>query len=206
MTDSSRRPDIAICSVRGIGVAVRVRTWTSSRSAFSLSLWVDPEMLLLVDNDQAQLLELDRFRQQRMGADDDVDRALLEPFLGRLGLGRGDQPRQAADLDREALEALDEVRIMLAGEQGGRADQRDLIARHRRDERGAQRHLGLAEADVAAHQPVHRLAAPQIVEHLGDRPVLVVGLLIGEAVDERGIAAVGLGDLRRGGWRGSRRS
>ena len=50
------------------------------------------------------------------------------------------------------------LRVMLAGEQGGRADQRHLHARHRDDERGAQRDLGLAEADIAAHQPVHRLA------------------------------------------------
>ena len=36
--------------------------------------------------------------------------------------------------------------------------------RHRRDERGAQCYLGLAEADVAAHQPVHGLAALQVVQ------------------------------------------
>src|SRR3546814_2063010 len=30
MTDNSRRPDIAICSVRGMGVAVSVRTCTRS--------------------------------------------------------------------------------------------------------------------------------------------------------------------------------
>ena len=55
MTDSSRRPDSAICSVRGIGVAVRVSTWTSARSAFSRSLCVDPEVLLLVDDDEAEV-------------------------------------------------------------------------------------------------------------------------------------------------------
>ena len=84
------------------------------------------------------------------------------------------------------MEAVDEIAVMLAGQQRGRADQRDLIPGHRRDEGGAQRHFGLAEADVAAHQPVHRLAALQVFQHLGDRPVLVVGLLIGEAVDDCG--------------------
>ena len=39
----------------------------------------DAEMLLLVDDDQAEVVELDRLAQQRMGADDDVDRALGEP-------------------------------------------------------------------------------------------------------------------------------
>ena len=107
-----------------------------------------------------------------------------EPFLGLLGLGRGHEAREPPDVDRESVQALDEVREMLPGEQGGRADQRDLLARHRHHERGAERDLGLAEADIAAHQPVHRLAGFEVLEHVLDRPVLVVGFLIGEAVDE----------------------
>ncbi len=43
------------------------------------------------------------------------------------------------------------------------------------------RHLGLAEADIAADQPVHRVAGAEIVEHRIDGGVLVLGLLIGEA-------------------------
>ena len=150
-----------------------------------------PEMLLLVDNHEAQLLELDRFRQQCVGADDDVDNAVFDALAGALGFGRRDQPRQSPDFDREALKARDEGRIMLAREQGGRADQRDLVSGHRGDERGAQRDLGLAEADIAAHQPVHRLAAGQILEHLADRAILVLGFLIGEAVDELRIGRIG---------------
>ena len=46
---------------------------------------------------------------------------------------------------------------------------------------GAQRHLGLAEADIAADQPVHRPALLQIVEHRFDGGKLVLGLLIGKA-------------------------
>ena len=125
---------------------------------------------------------------------DDVDLAGREPLLGRLGLGGGDEARQPADLDREALEALLEGVEMLAGEEGGRRDQRDLHPRHRGDEGGAQRDLGLAEADIAADQPVHRLAGGEIVDHLADRAVLIVRLLIREAVDEGGVAGVRLGD------------
>ena len=149
-------------------------------------------MLFLVDNHQPQLLEFGLFRQQRVGADDDVDLTRLEPLASLLDLGRRDQPRQPPDLDRETLEALGEVGEMLAHQQSCRRDHRDLIAAHRRDERGAQGDLGLAEPDVAAHQAVHRLARLQIVEHVGNRPVLIVGLLIREAVDERGITVVGL--------------
>ena len=152
----------------------------------------DPEMLLFVDNDQPQLLELDAFREEGVGADDDVHRAILEPFAGPFRLGRRDQPREAADLDREAFEALGEIVEMLAGEESRRPDQRDLVAGHGGGEGGAQGNLGLAEPDVAADQPVHRRPLGEIVEHVADRPILVLGLLIGEAVDERGVGAVNL--------------
>ena len=46
-------------SVRGIGVAVSVSTSTSLRSCFSRSLCRDAEPLLLVDDDQAEVLERD---------------------------------------------------------------------------------------------------------------------------------------------------
>ena len=78
-------------------------------------------MLLLVDDDEAQLLELDAFPEDRVRADDDVDLTGLQVFPGLLRLGRGHQPRQPADPDREAVKPLDEVPVVLAGEQGGRA-------------------------------------------------------------------------------------
>ena len=37
-------------------------------------LVLDAEMLLLVDDEQAEIGELDVLAEQRMGADDDVDR------------------------------------------------------------------------------------------------------------------------------------
>ena len=50
----------------------------------------DAEMLLLVDDDQAEVLELDGLAEERVGADDDVDgavgKALLD--LGEFGCGR----------------------------------------------------------------------------------------------------------------------
>ena len=70
---------------------------------------------------------------------------------------------------------------MLAGEERGRGDDRDLHAGHGGDEGGAQRHLGLAEADVAADEAVHGLAGFEVLEHVGDGGELVVGLGVGEA-------------------------
>ena len=79
---------------------------------------------------------------------------------------------------------------MLARQQRRRHHDRDLLAAHRRDEGGAQRHLGLAEADVAADQPIHRPAGAEIVEHRVDGGLLVLGLLVGEAGAELLVHAV----------------
>ena len=144
----------------------------------------DAEALLLIDDDEAQVLELGLLRQDRMRADDDVDIALGQPFARVLHLLGGNEARKAADLQREAGESLGKILVVLAGEQGGGRDHRDLLSVHRRDESGAQRDLGLAETDIAADQPVHRLAAFQIAQHIGNRAFLVVGLLVLEAVEE----------------------
>jgi len=57
ISDKSRNPPIAMFSVRGIGVAVRVRTSTSVRRAFSFFLVAHPEAMFLVDHHQSQVLE-----------------------------------------------------------------------------------------------------------------------------------------------------
>ena len=94
-----------------------------------------------------------------MGADDDVDRAVGDALLGRAPAPSAPTRREAWPIStgrprkrsREGLEVL-------AREQRRRHDDRHLLAVHRGDEGGAQRHLGLAEADIAADQPVHRPA------------------------------------------------
>ena len=130
-----------------------------------LFLVADAEVLLLIDHQQAEILELDGLAEQRMRADHDVDLSVGEALLDGLQLGVRDQARGLRDLHGEAAEALAEGLVVLAREQRGRHHDCDLLAVHRRDEGGAQRHLGLAEADIAAHQPVHRLAGAEIVEH-----------------------------------------
>ena len=148
------------------------------------------ETLFLVDDHEAQILELGRLGEDRVGADHDVHRAVgqriarLAAFLGR------NEPAEPPDLEREAREAFGEMLEMLAREQRGRRDDCDLLAAHRRDECGTQRNLGLAEADIAADQPVHRLATFQIAQHIGDRALLILGLLPRETVDELVVAGV----------------
>ncbi len=144
-------------------------------------LVADAEMLLLVDHDEAEILEVDRFAEHRVRADDDVDAALGEALLRLALLGRGHHARKLADAHREAGEALAEDAGVLAGEQGRRHDDRGLLAVDRRGEGGAQRHLGLAEADVAADEPVHRPAGGEVVQRRLDRVRLVESLVVGKS-------------------------
>ena len=76
--------------------------------------------------------------------------------------------------------------MVLLGEQGGGHQNRHLLAVLHGDERGAHRHFGFAEPDVAADEPVHRLGARQIGDGLFDGAALigrdVERELIGEAL------------------------
>ena len=117
ISDSSRTPVSASCSVRGIGVADSVRTWTSARSSFSRSLWATPKCCSSSTTTRARSRKVDRLAEERVRADDDVDRAVGKPRLDLLHLGRGHEARGVRDLDRQAAEALLEG----AGNAGGRA-------------------------------------------------------------------------------------
>ena len=134
----------------------------------------------------------------RMRADNDIDRAFGQALLHLAALGRADHARELADADRQAGEAVVENLRMLARKQGRRNDDRGLLAVDRRGEGGAQRDLGLAEADVAADEPVHRPAGGEVVERRLNRALLVRRLLIGKAGAEFVVEALGDGEARRG--------
>ena len=94
------------------------------------------------------------------------------------------EARQFGELHRPRREAVGEIVEVLLGQQRGRHQHRHLVAAHHRHEGGAQRDLGLAEADVAAHQPVHRLARLHVGHHGGDGGGLVGRFLVAEAFGE----------------------
>ena len=74
MSDSSRTPVSASCSVRGIGVA-RQRQHVHVLAQLLQPLLVrDAEVLLLVDDQQPEPRELNLLAEQRVRADHDVDR------------------------------------------------------------------------------------------------------------------------------------
>ncbi len=84
------------------------------------------------------------------------------------------------DGQRQVAHPLGEVAVVLLGEDRRRREDQHLLAVGRRLDRGAQRHLGLAEADVAADQPVHRPLRLHVGLDRVDRVELVDGLLVRE--------------------------
>src|SRR5690606_24361186 len=111
-------------------------------------------MLLLVDNEQTKARELDGLAEQGMRTDDDVERAVLDAGLDFGELLGANEPRGAADANRQPFEALDECLVVLAREQSRGDDDGNLQACHGGDEGRAQADLGLAETDIAAHEAV----------------------------------------------------
>ena len=99
-------------------------------------------------------------------------------------LGGGAEARDHADLDGEVGEALREGHAVLLGEDGGGHQHHRLLAGLGRLEGGAQRHLGLAVAHVAADEAVHGVRRLHVVLDLVDGLRLVLGLLVGEGLLE----------------------
>ncbi len=180
MIDISRMPESAICRVRGIGVAVRVSTCTSARRALSASLCLTPKCCSSSTITRPRSLNwtcLDSTAWVPMTISISPD---ARPARVSAASAAGTRRESRRTLTGQPWNAGLEGREVLARQQGGGADQRHLPPAHGHDEGRAQRHLGLAEADVAADQPVHGLAGRQIGEHVADGVELILGFLIGE--------------------------
>ena len=137
----------------------------------------DAEALLFVDHQEPQAFEVHVFREQPMGADDDVDRAVFETAddLGLLLLRL--KTRECPDFERIVAHApLERERVLLREHRGG-AQHGDLLARFGHAKRGANGHFGLAEANVAAYQAVHGARRLEVLENVGNRARLVGGFV-----------------------------
>ncbi len=174
-------------SVRGMGGGGEGEHVDLGAQGLHLFLVADPEAVLLVDDDEPEILELDRGLEELVGADHDVEGAGGQAVEDHLLLLGGAEARQALDPDRPVGEAVGEVLEVLLGEQGGGYQHRHLTPAVGGNEGGAHGDLGLAETDVAAHYPVHRLGVLHVGEHPVDGAELVGGLLEGEGGGEGGV-------------------
>ena len=193
-------PARLICRVRGIGVAESASTSTFSFSWRSSSFCLTPKRCSSSTTTRPRSLartsrESSRWVPIRMST-----LPASKSREHRFDLGRRAQPRDALDPEREVGEPLAEGAEVLLGEDRGRHQHHHLLAVGGGLDRGAQRHLGLAEADVAADQAVHRPLRFHVALDRLDRLDLVGGLAVGEgrlhrdlplAVGREGVALAG---------------
>jgi hypothetical protein len=134
-----------------------------------------------------RFLKPDILLQETVRADHEVERARRQSSGDLLLLLAGAEAGEHRDLDGKALEPQAERVKVLLDENGGRREHSDLLARAHRLECGAQRDLGLAVADVAADEAVHRLRLFHVGLDLVDAAQLVHGLLVLETRFELGL-------------------
>ena len=144
----------------------------------------DAEPLLFVDDEQSEVPELDVFRQQPVRSDDDVDFAggQIGEHLFLLGLRA--EAAHHVDPHRKTGKALAERLLMLKRQHRRRREERDLFSVHHGLEARAHRDFGLAVADVAAQQAIHRRLRFHVALDLGNRGLLVGRELVLECVLE----------------------
>ncbi len=115
-----------------------------------------------------------------MRADQHVDRTQLEILQHHLDLAGRPETRDHLDPHGKRCEPCAKRVEVLRGQHRRRRQHRDLEPVLHRLERGAHRHLGLAEAHVADQQPVHRPRRLHVFLDLGRRALLVGRQLEGE--------------------------
>ncbi len=176
--------------MRGIGVAVITSTSGSGAPrAFPLQqiALLDPEAVLLVDDDRAEARELDALVQERVGPDEDVDRPLREALgdpsaLGRVGsVGEERDPHGAFTQQRsglrnhEPVEQASHRELVLLGEHLGRRHERALVAALHRDQQRGERHDRLPRPDLALQEAVHRRRRGHVARDVAHDALLVLG-------------------------------
>ena len=169
-----------MCSVRGIGVAVSASTSTSSRSARRSSFCATPKRCsssTITSPSSFGITSRERTRCVPISTRPCPAANSASTRFTSAGLAEaGDH----LDPDREVLVALAEGVPVLLGEDRRRDEHQRLLAVQRGGEGGAHRDLGLAEADVAADEPVHRPRRLEVFLDGLDRGALVGRLLVRE--------------------------
>ena len=126
------------------------------------------ESLLFVDDDEAQVVRVHVARKQSMRADEHLHGPFLEPFERRLHFCRRTEARKYLDGYAEFIETVFERLVVLLRQNGRRAEHHDLLVVLRGFKGRSKRDLGFAEANVAAHEAIHRLGRLHVGLHFSD--------------------------------------
>ncbi len=147
------------------------------------------ELVLLVHDDQAQLMELDRGLEQRMRADGKLGIALRDALGSRslvLLLQAAGQPHR---FDAERCQPVAQFEVMLLGEDLGRCHEGSLVAVLDGLQCGKCGDHSLAAADVALQQALHGMRTGNVVADL------VPDFLLCAGKDERQVLQQCIGEL-----------
>ena len=115
-----------------------------------------------------------------MRPDQHVDLAFAKVGEDALRLGRAPEPRDHLDAHGKVPVPVAERVPVLLGEDRRRREHQRLLAVDRDREGRANRDLGLAEADVAADEPVHRVRRLEVLLDRLDRALLILRLAVRE--------------------------
>ena len=155
----------------------------------------DAETLLLVHDEQTEILEFHGLLEKLVGTDDQINSTCPELLKGYLLLSWSTEPAEAIDNHRETPEPGNGGLEMLLGQDGGGDQNGHLLAVHNGFHNGTKGNLGLAEAYVAAQEPVHGDGRLHIILDLSDTAELIVSLGIGEIIFKLGLPG-GIGGHR----------
>ena len=172
-SDMSRMPTRLISSVRGIGVAVSVSTSTLCFSFFIVSFACTPKRCSSSTTSKPRSLNSTPSCSSRCVPITQSTSPFFKPSMHLLRFLGREEAAEHLDANRVAGEAVGERVAVLRSQQRGRCQHRDLLAVLDRLERSTDGDLGLAEADVAADQPVHRVGALHVDLDFVDRLALI---------------------------------
>ena len=174
--ERSRMPVSAISRVRGIGLAVSVRTSTPSANRLTASLWVTPKRCSSSTTRRPSRLNTTSWPSSRCVP---MTTSMLPSASPSTTFfccaGDRNRLRSSTRTGYGAKRSAKVCACWLASSVVGRQDGGLRPVLHRL-EHGPHRDLRLAEPHVAADQPVHRAWLFHVRLHVGDRLQLVFGL------------------------------
>ncbi len=138
------------------------------------------EAVLLVDHGEAEVLVGHLLLEDGVGADQDVDRSVGQAHQDRFPRPALFATGEDADPNADAVELVEQGRMMLPREDLRWGEQRRLRAGLDRRQHGHQRNQGLAGPDITLQQPKHRCALRHVAADFLDHPALGSGHFVGE--------------------------